>query len=136
LQVYRIKKNQYGRSHHEILEMDGMIGFNDAASQSCSDHQRVIVHLYVSGANSLARESLLTVRRLCEREFGARYELTTIDLNVSPEWAETHHILVTPTLVRVRPGPERRCVGDLSDASAMWVVLQSWLEEVGCHLAC
>ncbi|ETW98689.1 MAG: circadian clock protein KaiB [Candidatus Entotheonella factor] len=95
-----------------------------------------MVHLYVMGEHTFSRESVLTVRQLCEGEFQAWYELTTIDLKTSPERAGVPPILVTPTLVRIHPAPERRCIGDLSDANAMRCVLQSWLEDAECCDPC
>lgn len=103
---------------------------------SCSNRRRIIVHLYVMGEHPHSQETQLIVRQLCESEFGVRHKLITIDLTVSPECGDAKHILVTPTLVRIHPGPERRCIGDLSDSSAMRLLLQSWLEEMGCHSEC
>ena len=108
-----------------------MINLDDKIDQLCSDRCRIIVHLYIAGEHTLSHETQRAVRQLCEGEFKVRYKLVTIDLKVSPERAEVEHILVTPTLVRVHPGPERRCIGDLSDSHAMRLVLQSWLEELG-----
>ncbi len=113
-----------------------MISLNHTANLPSSDRQRILLHLYVTGTHTLSRESRLTVRQLCEVEFGGQYELVTIDLQAYPREADVKQILVTPTLMRVHPGPERRLIGDLSDSNAMRQVLQSWLEEVECHFEC
>ena len=74
-----------------------MASLNGKGYQSYLDCQHIIIHLYVMGEHTISQESLLTVRHVCGRVFGDRCVFSTIDLNVNPEWARVHHILVTPT---------------------------------------
>ncbi len=72
------------------------------------------LRLYVSGrASGVRAERTLTA--LCDAYLAGRYALEVIDVFEHPEQAEAERILATPTLVRVRPPPLRRLVGDLSD---------------------
>ena len=44
-----------------------------------------------------------------------RFRIEVIDLVLQPELARTDQIVAIPTLVRKRPLPVRRVIGDLSD---------------------
>jgi circadian clock protein KaiB len=74
--------------------------------------------LYVAGAGTRSDLALQDVERLCEEHLppGA-YVLTPVDVLEAPELAAAAHVLVTPTLVRDRPLPALRVVGDLSSTS-------------------
>ncbi len=111
-----------------------MVNLNSLERLSAFDRQRILVHLYVTGDHARSQEAILTMHQLCEGEFGGQFELITIDLRSHPHEADAKQILVTPTLMRVFPGPERRLIGEFADPSAMRSALQLWLEEVECRL--
>ena len=58
---------------------------------------------------------MANLRRICEAELGAEYDLEVIDVLEHPQVAEDQRILATPTLVKQLPLPLRRVIGDLSD---------------------
>ena len=74
-----------------------------------------VLRLYVTGRTLNSRCAIENLRDLCERELAGRYRLETIDVLVHPERAERDHILATPTLMKIRPAPARRIIGDLSE---------------------
>jgi circadian clock protein KaiB len=82
-----------------------------------------VLRLYVAGATERSRQAVLRARRLCEAEFGARFELQVIDVYQQPILARDGQIIATPTLVREFPKPVRRLIGSLSRASALFVGL-------------
>jgi circadian clock protein KaiB len=47
-----------------------------------------------------------------------------VDLVAEPERADEHRILATPTLVRRRPTPVRKIIGDLSDTDRVMAGLE------------
>jgi circadian clock protein KaiB len=55
-----------------------------------------------------------TLRWICEQLAGA-CELTIVDVLERPHVAEDERIVATPTVIRRRPTPTRRLIGDLSD---------------------
>ncbi len=59
--------------------------------------------------------AIANLRRICEAELGAQYDLEIIDVVEHPQIAEAQRILATPTLVKQLPLPLRRVIGDLSD---------------------
>ncbi|MGE0418070.1 MAG: circadian clock KaiB family protein [Acetobacteraceae bacterium] len=73
------------------------------------------LRLFVTGRSATAMRAEQNLRSLCERELAGRYELDVIDILADPQAAENARILATPTLLKVRPGPRRIIIGDLSD---------------------
>ena len=71
--------------------------------------------LYVAGGAPRSTAARRNAQRLCDRHLAGRYRLEVIDLLEDPDRARDDQVLAVPTLVRRRPGPPRRVVGDLSD---------------------
>ena len=84
---------------------------------------RYVLKLYVTGLTSRSRRAVATLRRLCDAELAGRYELLVVDVLERPELAERDKILATPTVIKERPEPERRIIGDLSDPSLVLAAL-------------
>lgn len=70
--------------------------------------------LFVTGNSIRSERAVANLRRICQR-LGDRCELTIVDVLERPELAEREKVLATPTVVRSRPLPRRRIIGDLSD---------------------
>jgi circadian clock protein KaiB len=81
--------------------------------------------LYVSGMGPRSAAAIPAVRALCEQYLPGRYALDVIDLDTH-DWssAEADQVLAAPTLVRRRPPPLRRVVGDLADTRRVMAALQ------------
>lgn len=71
--------------------------------------------LFVSGASDLAARAIANARRLCDVHLHGRCHLSVVDVHEDPAAVLSSRLLATPTLVRNRPLPMRRVVGDLSD---------------------
>ena len=74
-----------------------------------------VLRLYITGRTAQSDAAISNLRRICEQDLEAEYELEVIDVLERPQLAEDEKILATPTLVRELPPPIRRIVGDLSD---------------------
>ena len=70
--------------------------------------------LFVTGQSIRSERAVANLRRICQ-QLGDRCELTIVDVLERPELAELDKVLATPTVVRTRPLPRRRIIGDLSD---------------------
>jgi circadian clock protein KaiB len=70
--------------------------------------------LFVSGASPLAARAIANATRLCELHCEGLYRLSVVDIQDDPGVLLTRNLLATPTLVKSRPAPERRVIGDLS----------------------
>ena len=79
--------------------------------------------LYVTGHSNHAQTDTENLRKICESIYQGDCEIEIIDVLLSPEKAEIDHILATPTLIKIAPPPERRVIGDLSDAKKVFAAL-------------
>jgi circadian clock protein KaiB len=84
---------------------------------------RFELRLYITGRTVHSDSAITNLRRICEQDLGAEYELEVIDVLERPQLAEVENILATPTLLRVMPLPPQRMVGDLSDRERVLQVL-------------
>lgn len=73
--------------------------------------------LYVAGQTPLGQRALANLRSLVERHLRDGASIEVVDLEEDPDVAVASRILAVPTVVRVRPEPEARMIGDLSDAA-------------------
>jgi circadian clock protein KaiB len=74
-----------------------------------------LLRLYISGLTPRSQRAIVNLRNICERHLVGRYRIEVIDLYQSPGLAHGAQIVAIPTLVKVRPSPQRRVIGDLSD---------------------
>jgi circadian clock protein KaiB len=86
---------------------------------------RGLLRLYVAGPGPRTEAALQSVRSACARPHPVRYEVEIVDLSEQPDAAEHAGVVVTPTLVRVQPGPERRWIGDFAVADDVALALES-----------
>lgn len=87
--------------------------------------------LFITGQTSRSSRAITNLRRICEDELGAGYELNIIDVLERPQLAEDERILATPTLIKEFPLPVRRIVGDLSDTKQVLLGLELQQPRVG-----
>lgn len=80
-------------------------------------------YLYVTGATPNSARAMRNIKEICEQHVAGRYTLRIIDMYQQPELAQEAQIVAAPTLVRRRPLPQRRLVGDLSNRAALLVLL-------------
>lgn len=80
--------------------------------------------LYVAGQSPRSLTALVNLKRLCEDHLPGRYEIDVVDLMESPQLAAQDEIIAIPTLVRRRPMPIRKVIGDLSNTERVLAGLQ------------
>lgn len=69
--------------------------------------------LFVTGMTSKSSRAILNIKALCESE--RRCKLKIIDIYVDPAMAVQEQVYAVPMLVKYKPWPERRVIGDMSD---------------------
>jgi circadian clock protein KaiB len=75
-----------------------------------------LLRLYVAGRSaSLSYRAEANLTSLCEKYLRGRYRIHVIDLSDDPRLAKEHEIVAVPTVVRERPVPFRKVIGDLRD---------------------
>jgi len=88
--------------------------FEDAlAAQPAAVHY--CLRLFITGTTPRCTRAIRNIRAICEDHLPGQYDLEVIDIYQHPEQAKPEQIVVTPTLVKMRPLPFRRLIGDLSD---------------------
>jgi len=72
---------------------------------------RLQLRMYVVGGSYLSEAALRNIRELV----GDDADLEVVDVGRDSKLAREHGIVAVPALERLRPGPVRRVIGDLSD---------------------
>jgi circadian clock protein KaiB len=80
-----------------------------------SQEERYILGLYVTGMTPRSIEAFASIKAICEEHLQGRYDLEVIDIYQHPQLAQDEQIIAVPTLIKKRPTPLRRFVGNLSD---------------------
>jgi circadian clock protein KaiB len=96
------------------LRTDDTAAFEAALARQ-ADASQYHLRLFVSGLTARSACAIRNLREICEANLPGRYQLEVIDIYQHPELARSEQIMVTPTLVKQRPLPLRRMIGDLSD---------------------
>ena len=79
--------------------------------------------LFVAGTGPRAAAAEANVRSFCETHIKNGYDLHVVDVIATPESAEEHAILATPTLVRMDSQPPVRIIGDISNTTRVLSLL-------------
>jgi circadian clock protein KaiB len=74
-----------------------------------------IFQLYITGASPNSSRAISHLKILLDKCMNGRYQLQIIDVYQQPGIAESVDIIALPLLIRKRPLPERRLIGDMSD---------------------
>ncbi|MGI3778299.1 MAG: circadian clock KaiB family protein [Janthinobacterium lividum] len=83
----------------------------------------LVLRLYVAGSTARSGRTVAAARRILESRIPGRYSLAVVDIYQDPEGARMHQIVAAPTLIRLRPLPVRRLIGDLSDEARVLAAL-------------
>lgn len=71
--------------------------------------------LYIAGPSLESAAAFRNLKQICEAHLVGRYHIKVIDLMENPRIAREDQIVALPTVVRKRPLPLRKMIGDLSD---------------------
>jgi circadian clock protein KaiB len=71
--------------------------------------------IFVTGRTPIAQRAVDNLYGFCESYLKGSYELNIIDVLEEPEEAEKEKILATPTVIKKRPLPVMRIIGDMSN---------------------
>ncbi len=85
---------------------------------------RYAMTLFVTGASRLSLQAVSRVREFCEEELSGNYDLEVVDLYRAPERAREAQVIASPTLLREKPVPMRRVIGDMSDRGRLRAVIK------------
>jgi circadian clock protein KaiB len=80
--------------------------------------------LFVSGASEISARAVTNARELCDGHLAGRSSLSVVDVHVDPEAVLSNQVFAVPTLIKNRPLPVRRLVGDLSHTDKVLLALE------------
>ncbi len=81
------------------------------------------LRLYVYGKTEKSESAIRSVKRICATQPPGHCNFEIIDLSETPELGQQDCILATPTLIRRKPPPEQRIIGDLSETAKVLLSL-------------
>jgi circadian clock protein KaiB len=79
------------------------------------DAEKYVLRLYVTGMTPRSTEAVGMVKAMCDDLLAGNYDLEVVDVYKDPARASAEQIVAAPTLVKQRPLPERRLIGNLSN---------------------
>ncbi|HVG40386.1 MAG TPA: circadian clock KaiB family protein [Chitinophagaceae bacterium] len=74
-----------------------------------------VLRLYVTGATPNSIRAVTNIKLICEEHLAGRYFLEIIDVYQQGGVAEEEQLIALPLLIKKKPAPERRMIGDLSN---------------------
>ncbi len=75
--------------------------------------------LYVAAEAQNSVQALANLNALCRKHLAGRFEIQVVDVYRHPRRALDDNILMTPTLLKLEPFPQRRVIGSLSQTDAV-----------------
>ena len=95
--------------------------FNQTITNKNPD--KYILSLYITGATNCSVLAISNLKKICEEYLEGKYELDVIDLYKYPLLAKEEQIIAAPTLIKKRPLPFRRIIGDMSNEEKVLIGL-------------
>ena len=86
--------------------------------------EKLIFKLYVLKDSPQCQQAMATLDEICSNQLKGRCDNTIIDVALDPQAAEDDDVLVTPTLIKIAPSPQRRVLGDFSNAQRLLAALE------------
>ena len=74
-----------------------------------------VLRLFITGATPNSVRAITNVKQICEEHLPGRYSLEIVDVYQQAAIAQQEQLVALPLLIKKRPLPERRLIGDLSD---------------------
>lgn len=91
--------------------------------------ETIELKLFVCGDTLRHKNARLLLESMCEDRFRGRYALEVIDVLEAPWKAEGYKVIATPMVLKKRPEPERRVIGDICDSHEFLMALDLETEE-------
>ena len=80
--------------------------------------------LFITGDGTRGQRAVGNLRSLCSEVLSDGCSCEIVDVLEQPDRAEASRIMVTPTLVKTSPVPDRRVIGDLSNTEEVLAALE------------
>ena len=97
--------------------------YEKALEGNAASRSPYVLRLYVTGSSPRSLRAVSNLRAICDEHLSHGCDMQVVDLFREPALASEKQILAAPTLVRERPLPARRIIGDLSDRNRVLFAL-------------
>jgi circadian clock protein KaiB len=77
--------------------------------------KKYALRLFITGATPNSVRAVTNLTHICEDHLHGDFTLEIIDVYQQAQIAEKEQLVALPLLIKKRPLPERRLIGDLSD---------------------
>lgn len=88
-----------------------------------SEGKEYDLRLFVAGMSPRSTIATMNVKKICEKNLKGHYKLEVIDIYQQPELAKNGEVLATPTLLKMRPFPVKKLIGDFSNTQRVLIGL-------------
>lgn len=85
------------------------------ADEKEKDELEYELKLFVSGAAPNSTRAITNLQEILETHLPGRYSLTITDVRQETAVAEREQIIALPLLIKLKPQPARRMIGDMSN---------------------
>lgn len=82
-----------------------------------------VLRLFITGATPNSVRAVNNITAICEAHLKGRYALEVIDVYQDAQLAQQEQLIALPLLIRKRPLPERKLIGDLSQTDKVMSAL-------------
>ena len=116
------KTNKNGRRQKKTVPLDSAASV-EALLKDASAIRHYSLRLYVTGTTNRSLQAIATIRALCEEVLPGKFDLEVVDIYQQPMKALDEQIIAAPTLIKRRPRPQKRFIGNLSDRRKLLIGL-------------
>jgi circadian clock protein KaiB len=83
-----------------------------------------LFRLFVAGNESNSSQARGNLARLCEEHIKGHYKIEAVDVLIDAAGAQKNNVLVTPTLILIKPLPKVTVLGNLNDTKQVLAALR------------
>lgn len=95
--------------------MQKLPGEKNRVKEMGVEPKEFVLCLYVIGASPNSARAIANLKAICEQYLDGRYSLEIIDVYQHPGTARDEGIVALPLLIKRKPDPQRKLIGDLRD---------------------
>ncbi|MHB2154810.1 circadian clock KaiB family protein [Calditrichota bacterium GD2] len=87
--------------------------------------EKIILKVFINSSSAEQRAMVQNLGEILKQEYEDNFHLTVYDIQQDKKEARHYGILAIPTIVRIKPQPERRFIGDVSSREEVISLIQS-----------
>jgi len=100
------------------------VGRREGGRSAAAGGETYVFRLFVAGNEFNSALAKRNLARLCEEHLKGRYKIETVDVLEDTDSGLRNHVLVTPTLILLKPRPKVTVLGNLSDTRQVLAALR------------